>query len=172
MPVKYLFKEDAVLLYPKDTDPQQVGQELDRIAQTNNGELTPALVVENARGRRNPLHQLFEWDNREAAEQWRLSQARQLIRSIKIEDDEAESGWRHNWISIKLAGEPRSYKTADKIAGSFDLQVACLMAAKRDLNAFRKRYQQLKEICQAVGEAEAKIDSQLSSITDSQRVSA
>ena len=48
------------------------------------GRLLPADVVDDARDADSPLHSHFEWDDSIAAEHYRLDQARNLIRSIKI----------------------------------------------------------------------------------------
>lgn len=50
-----------------------------------NGMLRPDAVVEAARDVKSPLHTFFTWDDSEAAKKWREEQARQLIRSVKIE---------------------------------------------------------------------------------------
>lgn len=49
------------------------------------GRLTPEGVVKAAADSTSPLHALFEWDNKKAAHQHRIEQARSLIRSIKVE---------------------------------------------------------------------------------------
>jgi hypothetical protein len=48
------------------------------------GRLIPSEVVDSARDPDSPLHSHFEWDNDEAAEKYRLSQARTLIRTVKL----------------------------------------------------------------------------------------
>ena len=45
---------------------------------------TPASVLDEARDEASPLHTHFEWDDSEAAEQYRLVQARGLIRRYKV----------------------------------------------------------------------------------------
>jgi hypothetical protein len=54
------------------------------IRQRHGGELTPQIVLDEARGTDHPLHQRFTWDDAEAAERYRREQAHQLIRSVKI----------------------------------------------------------------------------------------
>lgn len=49
------------------------------------GLLNPESVVEHASDATSPLHSHFEWDDTEAARQHRLTQARTLIRSVKIQ---------------------------------------------------------------------------------------
>ncbi len=53
--------------------------ELDRIAKTE-GLLHPERVLEVAKDEDNPLHAYFLWDDTEAAELYRIHQARGLIR--------------------------------------------------------------------------------------------
>ena len=60
-----------------------VREELERIYNTG-GILTPAAVVDDARPEDAPLHSHFEWDDTVAGEQYRMVQARQLIRSVKV----------------------------------------------------------------------------------------
>lgn len=60
------------------------GSELDRICQQNEGVLTPAAVVSEARPEEAPLHPAFEWDDSVAAEEHRKWQARQLIRAVHV----------------------------------------------------------------------------------------
>jgi hypothetical protein len=49
------------------------------------GRLTPTLVVQEARNEESPLHKEFTWDDSTAAVQWREQQAREIIRSARIE---------------------------------------------------------------------------------------
>lgn len=41
-------------------------------------------VVDAARPEDSPIHDQFEWDDSEAAEQYRIAQARRLVRSIEV----------------------------------------------------------------------------------------
>lgn len=56
----------------------------DRLRQINDerGDMTPALVVEDARDPDSPLHDQFDWSDTAAACKWRLHQARCLIRTV------------------------------------------------------------------------------------------
>jgi hypothetical protein len=49
------------------------------------GRLIPADLVEDARDPDSPLHAYFTWDDTEAAEKYRLHQARTIIRSVKCD---------------------------------------------------------------------------------------
>lgn len=52
--------------------------------QDEHGEITPAKVVEAAKNKKSVLHDYFVWDNKEAANRYRLSQASELLRRIEI----------------------------------------------------------------------------------------
>lgn len=50
-----------------------------------NGLIKAEHVLARAEGTSSPLHKFFTWDDEKAADEWRLMQARYLIRSFKIE---------------------------------------------------------------------------------------
>lgn len=49
------------------------------------GRITPEAVVAAARPKNSALHRYFEWRDKDAAHQFRLAQARALLRSIRVE---------------------------------------------------------------------------------------
>jgi len=48
------------------------------------GAVTPSLVVEAAKAKDSPLHECFIWDDAQAAQEYRLIQARRVIRRYRI----------------------------------------------------------------------------------------
>lgn len=67
----------------KGVDPTAAANELERL-RAKHGELTPGVVVIEARSQRSSLHPIFEWEDGEAAEQYRLYQARHMLRAIRV----------------------------------------------------------------------------------------
>ena len=59
--------------------------EIERIRAMHGGVLHAEDVLEEAKNPASPLHPMFEWDNNVAAHQWRLEQARSLIREVRVE---------------------------------------------------------------------------------------
>jgi hypothetical protein len=59
-------------------------QELNALA-GRSGKLTPEQVLEAAENESSALHGCFTWDDGEAAAKWRIEEARELIRSVRIE---------------------------------------------------------------------------------------
>ena len=97
-----------------------VAQELGKL-ETTQGVLTAKAVLKVAQDRDNPLHEYFEWDDTEAAEKYRLSQAENLIRRVKIEVTIDETKVRVvRYVSVQPpAGEYRVVRKLTKkhIAG-------------------------------------------------------
>ena len=68
-----------------DATRKQVEARLEKIRAHNSGTLRPDDVVADAKSDKSPLHAFFEWDDSAAAHQFRLDQARTLIRNVKVE---------------------------------------------------------------------------------------
>jgi len=66
-------------------DPQKVGDELMAI-----GYRDAASVVKAAKNSKRELHKCFEWDNTKAGEQYRLAQARLVLRMIVTVEESPE----------------------------------------------------------------------------------
>jgi hypothetical protein len=65
-------------------DRREIEARLSEICETHDGRITPELTVEDAKDPGSPLHPIFEWDDGKAGHQFRLDQARQLLRSIRV----------------------------------------------------------------------------------------
>ncbi len=147
--IKYTFRDDGPVAIKNaaKANPQKIGEELARVAKANSGHLTPKAVVETAKNPRSSLHKLFEWDDAKAADSWRLEQAREIVRVIRISEDDAEPVRAFLSIGDKAG---TSYRTASDVSASRDLQLAVLRQAERDLEAFERRYRDLEDICESV----------------------
>ena len=58
---------------------------LEAIAALNGGRITPQQVVDDARDEESPLHDSFTWDDAEAADKQRLTEARLLLRTMYVQ---------------------------------------------------------------------------------------
>lgn len=146
----YVFKEDEPVRIKAagKADPQAIGDALEEIRQRKGGELEPKHVVESARSDSHILHPHFEWDDKLAAESFRIDQARNIIRIVRIVDEEGEEPVRA-FLSVTGANGV-SYRSVGDVKRSADLQDALLARAQSDLEAFEARYRELKDICQIV----------------------
>jgi hypothetical protein len=155
--ITYTFRDEPLtILNAKKADPQKIGQALAKITEAAGGRLTPAAVVDAAKDRRSVLHRHFLWDDAKAGELYRLDQARELVRVIRVEDEDREP--TRAFLSIRDdAGT--SYRTAGEVAGSLDLQLMVLKQAERDLEAWTKRYREISDACADVTAAREKVRS-------------
>ncbi len=156
--MKYIFSDDQPMFIKnaKQADPQAFGDALETITRKH-GELKPKNVVEAARNKRHVLHKHFEWDDGLAAEKYRLDQARTIIRIVRVNDDETDDGTTRAFQSIH-AGDGTSYKSIEDIRGSVTFQVALLKSARAELESFKRRYKNLKDVCDAVSKVQKLID--------------
>lgn len=140
-----------------DKEATVVGKRIEQIAARNGlksddpgGPITvvsPELLVEDAFDQSSPLHKHFTWDNREAAHNWRLHEARsliQLIEVVRIGDDGKEKSVRaFHSITIRTAEgvTAKGYAHVDAVSRSVDASAQVKAAALRELRGWRKRYE-------------------------------
>jgi hypothetical protein len=132
---------------------QEVRAAMDAIFHAH-GVVTPEQVVEDARAEDHVLHREFEWDNDEAAHRYRLSQARQLIRSVKVsvltDEDRYEVRWYH---ALRNTGEDRTGYVPDPVVRDDpDKMKFLLQTMKREWAAAKRRYGHRAEFWQMVRE--------------------
>lgn len=111
------------------------------------GQLTPALVVEEARHKDHPLHgQVFDRPRKEAADAWYLHRAETLIRSVTVRRT-LPNGERVDLraFSPVRPDQPGVYDPLDKIAGD-EVATAVLVATmEREWRSMWARYSHLIE---------------------------
>ena len=156
--IRYVFDKEKVLpIKGKDkANPQKIGEELARLSAKTKGRLTPKAIVEAAKDSRNILHRHFDWEDKTAAQKWRISQAQDLVRAIHTENADTESGVARAFLSINDK-DGTSYRALDEVLSSADLQSKVLAAAERDLLTFEQRYRNLTDICDLIREARHQI---------------
>lgn len=142
---------------PKGLTAQRVGEELERIRSTH-GALTPNLVVQRASSPDSPLHEAFEWEDEEAAREYRLSQARYLIRHVvvkRINSKPVEAV--RAFVQVEVAGERRYEPTQDALSDPF-LRAQVLHRARSEMNSFIHKYSHLEELAGIITEALRKVE--------------
>lgn len=109
------------------------------------GEITPENVVKAAEPVDSPLHDWFEWDDKAAAHQYRLEQARQLIRIVKVTrlDENDQPVKVRAFHSLQGKDKNYAYQPLDEIVLD-PAQVAVLkMQAEREWKTLLKKYEHL-----------------------------
>ncbi len=147
----------------KVQEPMSVTEELYLIQKTNNGLLDPVKVVDFARDPETALHSKFTWDDSKAAEQYRIWQARQIIRMELVVVQETPKGETRiladitdekgkivrAFVSIasdRRGDEIRGYRSLNDVLNDSEMRSQMLEEAKNDMNIFRRKYGTLKEL--------------------------
>lgn len=119
------------------------------IREANDGILTAQAVVDAARPDDHPLHQHFEWDAEKGAEKYRVQQARQLIRIVKLVyvDKRGDVQKMRVFHSVpdpeSMSG--RSYVPLSEIERSDVMSAQLLRAMEIDWRNLHRRYKQFAE---------------------------
>jgi len=138
-------------------DHEAIRAELERLQ--SNGVIRPADVVEAAREEASPLHGLFNWDDTEAAHQYRLLQARKVLQ-VYVTVEEAGGTNVRAFVSLTQdrTKEGGGYRSMVDVLSDDALRAQLLQDAFVNLKNLRKKYQNLQQLAKvwaAVDEAEA-----------------
>lgn len=122
-------------------DAQKVADEIMEIG----AEATPRQIVDKAADKNTELHKCFTWDEKDAADKWRLHQARNIVCCLVIKRTEDQVDKPE--IRFFHKNEPGSgYKPATYIFTHADEHAKLLQAAYAELAAFKKKYSNLQEL--------------------------
>lgn len=121
-------------------DAQKVADEIFAIGES----ATTAEILEKARDETTELHKCFDWDDAEAAEKWRLQQARHIVCSLVIKE-KAEKQQLEVRAFFKTDSES-GYKPTVLIMRDKDEYRKLLDRAIAELDSFRAKYKALTEL--------------------------
>lgn len=129
-----------------------IRDELIRIAQAYGGELKPEVVVKEARVETSPLHHSFDWDDGEAAENWRIHQARQLIRVTVTFEAVSNDKLIPCRVFVSLTPDREKggagYRLTSDVMSDTEHRQQMLADAKDEMNRFRAKYRALTELAE------------------------
>lgn len=108
-------------------------------------EATPRQIVDKAADKNTELHKCFTWDDKDAADKWRLHQARNIVCCLVIQRTEEQADKPE--IRFFHKNESGSgYKPATYIFTHADEHEKLLQAAYAELSAFKRKYANLQEL--------------------------
>lgn len=120
--------------------------ELDRLRDSNDGLLLPSAVVQFAQDETTALHAYFDWDDSEAAKQWRMEQARRVIRlSVTV----VSQNLPPIRAMVSLTSDRKTgggYRSLYDVLDSVSLRDQMVNDALAELRVFRRKYEQLKAL--------------------------
>ena len=142
-----------------------VSSEIDKLAKKNRGSITPTIIVEAARDEESPLHQIFDWDDEVAAEQWRLHSARHMLNHLVVRvamsDGTNEHVKAYHCVSSSVVDNDESsigrvYLPLSTAMSSASVMAAIVSGALAELAGWQRRYGhyvELKQVSDHVGRA-------------------
>lgn len=126
-------------------------------AKSEDGLLRAEAVVDTARHPDHPLHKYFTWDDSAAAEQWRMMQARQLIRKVLVTtpngDDEESQVPKYVSLRSDRNKPGGGYRQTKEVINNAELLKELEETAKKDLEGVLARYNMLETLCEKVRKA-------------------
>jgi hypothetical protein len=141
-------------------------KEINKIKRKNNGEVRPESVVAAARLKKSLLHNAFEWDNTVAGKEYRLEQARRMLRSlhvVRVQGPQKPS----RYLEVTRTAGPNNgpvrnaYRTLEDVMSDPRSRAELLGRALRELVSFRDRFRGLQELAivfRAADEVLEKVD--------------
>jgi hypothetical protein len=121
-------------------------KELRELEKANDGILKPEDVVDRAKNPKSALHGAFTWDDTEAAKQYRLEQARRLIR-VTVEYIPAADTEMRAYVSVRSdRNDEGGYRHFPTLMRSENGRKSVLETALWELENFQRKYSQIKEL--------------------------
>ena len=127
----------------------EIDAALRQIREDNGGVLTAAAIVEAAAAPEHILHSHFEWNAEEAAAKYRLQQARQLVRVVRLTyiNKRGEPEQIRAWHSVPSPQSPtgRAYTPLAEIQESEFLTKELKRSMEIEWRALQRRYRRFSE---------------------------
>lgn len=113
------------------------------------GGLSAHVVLDEARKKRSPLHDHFEWDNDIAAEKFRLEQAKYLLRAVVVEvevDNKPTFIRAFHAVKDNEDDEFKTYYPLKTILSDEDKRQQVIEYALSEMEGWRTRYHQYSQL--------------------------
>ncbi len=142
---------------PKGAPTAEVAVEYIANIRKKRGGITPQLLVIEASKSRSPLHDCFEWDDTQAAKEYRDIQARQILRFLIVAEVEDEEENTENFVRAYVAAseitedeESNVYLTIEEIRSDEDLDRQYKEQLLDELREVKQRIKAYKEFSAVV----------------------
>lgn len=107
---------------------------------------TPQQILEKARDSNTELHKCFTWDDTEAAEKWRISEARAVVRNLKIIEQKLDKQPEPTTIRVFYKTDNESgYKPTKLILKKPDEYKTLVERCRSELLAIKQKFNSISE---------------------------
>lgn len=149
-----------------NVDPQAAGDRIEAIRRKHGGEVRPHHLVADAR-RGGPLRACFTWDDAEAAREYRLEQARRILRGLVTVVDERRPEPVRAFVAVRSetdhpeneeGDDGRSYVAIAEALDDPAMREQVLNAALSELRSWRQKYKRLQELARLFAAVDTQLD--------------
>lgn len=145
-----------------------VTEELKRLAELH-GTLQPAIVVDAARAEDSPLHNSFDWDDSDAANQWRLHQARNIINAAVVYQTRGDGKEIQVRAFVSLSTDRHKggegYRLTLDVMSDVEHRAQLLVDARAEMLAFKGKYAKLNELAAVFAAIDQAVETEALSAT-------
>jgi hypothetical protein len=129
---------------------KSIGLELEQIRQMHGGLLKPEEVVQFARNESTALHSEFEWDDEKASAEYRLWQARQVIRVTVQVLPSPHSGDEPVRAYVSITSDRvqpgGGYRALSDVMTHEEQRAELISEALGEVKRWRRKYERLREL--------------------------
>lgn len=152
--------------YRANVDAATAWSVYEAVKASTEGKPTAADLLEEAEDESCPIHDAFEWDDSKAGHEYRLSQARSMMRSFVVVPEESSKP-REGHRALEIQSVPSGDGTRPKAAYVPVVDVMkdpvargeLLQRALGELVSIRRRFKHLQELASVFAEVEAVLQS-------------
>jgi hypothetical protein len=132
-------------LTAKTVTAEQAYTELERIRAAHDEKLSPHDIVSESRPKGAVLHPLFEWNDKAAAEEYRVHQARRLSRAVYVvEPAHNSTPERENPVYFHV--QANNYQPSDVVITRVDYFEQALQVLHRQLASAERAVRELEHL--------------------------
>ena len=125
------------------------------------GEVTPKILVDDARPEGALMHPLFEWDDAIAAEKWRYRQAGKIMSelvTVKVSQDTPELDEPvRAFVTVKQRNESASFRPIVTAMSQEETKQQVISNARFELEMYERKYRGIVDIVPILEEMIARL---------------
>lgn len=121
------------------------------------GEVTTTSFLDVAKDKNSPIHGMFEWDNKVAANKYRLAQAAKIIAALRVvvvtNNEESPEKKVSAFVNVNPARNTTAksiYMNVNNALSNEDTRSVVLNRMYRDMQAFIDRYYTFDEVSNVI----------------------
>lgn len=130
----------------KGITPAALHRHIEAVEAQHGHKATAPEILDSARPSNSPVHHLFEWDNEVAGEEYRLEQARYLLRAVVVSYYIEKTQRTVEVRAHIFSPREKAYLSIKTVLTNEDRRAEMLAQALKELRAWQAKYRVLHEL--------------------------